>query len=167
MEENDLEVVWAKSARGVWGLGHLFDGKLYCTRDVCEEKWIPKDLVSPKKLVPAPKARPKSALEARAKPTPNRLVRLRKQVLNQPPNQPHALLPPPHQWVPHTLCLLCKLNTCNSSQSAILVPKNSLPFLWILSNICVASITLAEHQCKSCFTCVLFACMSGGYHNLP
>ena len=28
-EDNDVEVVWAKSARGVWGLGHVFDGKLY------------------------------------------------------------------------------------------------------------------------------------------
>ena len=31
------------SARGVWGLGHVFDGKLYFTRDICEEKWVPKD----------------------------------------------------------------------------------------------------------------------------
>ena len=34
-EGNDVEVVWAKSARGVWGLGHVFDGKLYFTRDIC------------------------------------------------------------------------------------------------------------------------------------
>ena len=50
-EDNDVEV---KSARGVWGLGHVFDGKLCFTRDMCEEKWIPKDLVHPKKLVAAP-----------------------------------------------------------------------------------------------------------------
>ena len=31
------------------GLGHVFDGKLFFTRDICEEKWIPKDLVPPKK----------------------------------------------------------------------------------------------------------------------
>ena len=43
-----MEVVWAKSARGVWGLGHVFDGKRYFTRDICEEKWIPKDMVPPK-----------------------------------------------------------------------------------------------------------------------
>ena len=49
----DVEVVWAKSARGVWGLGHVFDGKWYFTRDICEEKWIPKDLVPPKKSVAA------------------------------------------------------------------------------------------------------------------
>ena len=55
-EGNDVEVVWAKRTRGVWGLGHVFDGKLYFTRDICEEKWIPKDLVPPKKSVAAPKA---------------------------------------------------------------------------------------------------------------
>ena len=60
-EDNDVEVVWAKSARGVWGLGHVFDGKLYFTLDICEVKWIRKDLVPPKKLVPAPKARAKPA----------------------------------------------------------------------------------------------------------
>ena len=65
---NDVEVVWAKSARGVWGLGHVFDGKLYFTRDICEEKWIPKDLVPPKKSVAAPKARGKVAPQPRGKP---------------------------------------------------------------------------------------------------
>ena len=48
-EDNDVEVVWAKSARGVWGLEHVFDGKLHFTRYICEEKWIPKDLVPPQK----------------------------------------------------------------------------------------------------------------------
>ena len=71
-EGNDVEVVWAKSARGVWGLGHVFDGKLYFTRDISEEKWIPKDLVSPKKLVAAPKARAKAAPQPRAKPAAKR-----------------------------------------------------------------------------------------------
>ena len=71
-EGNDVEVVWAKSARGVWGLGHVFDGKLYFMRDICEEKWIPKDLVPPKKSVAAPKARAKAALQPRAKPAAKR-----------------------------------------------------------------------------------------------
>ena len=60
-EGNDVEVVWANSTRGVWGLSHVFDGKLYFTRDICEEQWIPKDLVPPKKSVAAPKARAKAA----------------------------------------------------------------------------------------------------------
>ena len=71
-EGNDVEVVWAKSARGVWGLGHVFDGKLYFTRDICEEKWIPKDLVPPKKSVAAPKARGKAAPQPRGKPAAKR-----------------------------------------------------------------------------------------------
>ena len=66
-ENNDVEVVWAKSPCGVWGLGHVFDGKLYFTRDICEEKWIPKDLVPPKKSVAAPKARAKAAPPAKSK----------------------------------------------------------------------------------------------------
>ena len=60
-EGNDVKVVSAKSALGVWGLGHVFDVKLCFTRDICEEKWIPKDLVPPKKSVAAPKARGKPA----------------------------------------------------------------------------------------------------------
>ena len=28
------EIVWAKGARGIWGLGHVFNDKLYFTRDV-------------------------------------------------------------------------------------------------------------------------------------
>ena len=56
-EDNDVEVVWAKSARGISGLGHVSGVKLYFTRDICEEKWIPKDSPPPKKKsVPAPKA---------------------------------------------------------------------------------------------------------------
>ena len=67
----------------------------------------------------------------------------------------------------NTLCLSCKLNMCNSSRCVILVPRSSLPFLWIPNNICFGRITLAPHQRKSRFTCVLFACISGGYHSLP
>ena len=50
----------------VYGTTHahlMFDGKLYFTRDICEEKRIPEDLVPPKKLVPAPKATAKPAPE--------------------------------------------------------------------------------------------------------
>ena len=67
-EDNDVEVVWAKSARVVWGLGHVFDGKLYFSRDICVEKWIPKDLAPPKNSVPA--------LKARAKPAPKQAGRV-------------------------------------------------------------------------------------------
>ena len=92
-----MEVVWAKSARRVWGFGHVFDGKLYLTRDVYEEKWIQKDLVPPKKLGPAPKVE-------QSRP-PNRLVSLPKQALNRLPNNPYAPLPPHPQPLPHTQSL--------------------------------------------------------------
>ena len=39
--DNDSEVVWAKSAQGVWGLGHTVGDKLYFIWDIPEEKWIP------------------------------------------------------------------------------------------------------------------------------
>ena len=38
---SDTEVVWVKSARGVWGMGHSFGNKLYFTRDIPEGKWVP------------------------------------------------------------------------------------------------------------------------------
>ena len=52
-DDNDLncdtEVVWVKSARGVWGLGHSFANMLYFTRDILEGKWVPKNLFVPAK----------------------------------------------------------------------------------------------------------------------
>ena len=46
---SDTEVVWVKSARGVWGMGHSFGNKLYFTRDIPEGKWVPKNLLAPAK----------------------------------------------------------------------------------------------------------------------
>ena len=28
-EDDELQIVWAKAGRGIWGLGHVFEGKLY------------------------------------------------------------------------------------------------------------------------------------------
>ena len=44
--DTDSEVVWAKSAQGTWRIGHTFGDKLYFTRDILEEKWVPKKLVT-------------------------------------------------------------------------------------------------------------------------
>ena len=41
---SDTEIVWVKSARGVWGMGHSFGNKLYFTRDIPKGKWVPKDM---------------------------------------------------------------------------------------------------------------------------
>ena len=70
-----------------------------------------------------------SRLEAVAVESPKSPERL--------PNQPRAPLPPPPRPVQHTPCLSCKPSMCNNSKCVILVPRSSLPFLWILNNICV------------------------------
>ena len=52
----------AKSARGVWGMGHGFGDKLYFTRDIPEDKRVPKDLLAPVSAKPlATRAKPKGA----------------------------------------------------------------------------------------------------------
>ena len=51
-DETEVEVVWAKAARGVWGQGHVFDGKLYLTRDICKHDQIPEQLRVPVKSNP-------------------------------------------------------------------------------------------------------------------
>ena len=66
--DSDSEVVWAKSARGTWGLGHTFGDKLYFTRDIPEENWIPKKLEAPTVAKPAPKPAPKRGKLPAAKP---------------------------------------------------------------------------------------------------
>ena len=56
---SDTEIVWAKIARGVWGLANVFaSGKLYFTRDVPEANCLPQRLDPPAKppAKPAPKA---------------------------------------------------------------------------------------------------------------
>ena len=62
---SDKEVVWVKSARGVWGMGHSFGNKLYFTRDIPEGTWVPKNLLAPAKP-PTKKAKPppKSAAQS-------------------------------------------------------------------------------------------------------
>ena len=62
---SDTEVVWVKSARGGWGMGHSFGNKLYFTRDILEGKWVPQNLLAPAKP-PTKKAKPppKSAAQS-------------------------------------------------------------------------------------------------------
>ena len=66
--DSDSEVVWAKSARGTWGLGHTFGDKLYFTRNIPEGKWIPKNLEAPTVAKPALKPVAKRGKQAAAKP---------------------------------------------------------------------------------------------------
>ena len=53
---------------GTWGLGHTFRDKLYFTRDIPEEKWIPKRLEAPTVAKPAPKPGPQRRKRPAAKP---------------------------------------------------------------------------------------------------
>ena len=44
---------YKRTDRGVWGLAHVFEEKLYLTRDLVDDHVDTKDFVAPK---PAPKA---------------------------------------------------------------------------------------------------------------
>ena len=48
--ESDVncDIIWARAARGVWGLCHPFDDKVYLTRDLMVDNFVPKDLKVPK-----------------------------------------------------------------------------------------------------------------------
>ena len=59
-DDEPTEVVWAKAARGVWGMAHVFDGKLYFTRDHMQGNFIHKNLKLPERK-PAPKPSPKAS----------------------------------------------------------------------------------------------------------
>ena len=59
----DNEIVWAKVGRGIWGLGNVFEGKLYFTKDVVDDIFVPRN-GKPKPIPkleakPAPKPVPK------------------------------------------------------------------------------------------------------------
>ena len=64
-EEEGVEIVWAKAARGVWGLGHVFERKLYFAKDIVDDSFVPKGTklraVPDPTAKPAPKATPKPA----------------------------------------------------------------------------------------------------------
>ena len=62
-DDNPDEIIWAKAARGVWGMAHVFDGKLYFIRDHMQGDFIPKNLKVPEPK-PAPKAQAKATSKA-------------------------------------------------------------------------------------------------------
>ena len=37
-----MEIVWAKAACGVWGSGHVLEGKLYFSKDIVDDSFVPK-----------------------------------------------------------------------------------------------------------------------------
>ena len=62
-----MEVVWAKAAPGIWGLGHVFEGQLYFARDIVDSSML-KDLYK----LPRPKAPPPSPPKPAPKPAPKK-----------------------------------------------------------------------------------------------
>ena len=59
-DDEPTEIVWAKAARGVWGMAHVFDGKFYFTRDHMQGNFIAKNFKLPEPK-PAPKPQPKAS----------------------------------------------------------------------------------------------------------
>ena len=54
--------MWAKVGCGVWGLGHVFEGKLYFTKDIVDDSFVPRNR--------KPKPIPKHAAKLAPKPAP-------------------------------------------------------------------------------------------------
>ena len=44
------------TGRGIWGLGHVFKGKLYFTKDIVDDSFVPRNRKP--KPIPTPKANP-------------------------------------------------------------------------------------------------------------
>ena len=40
-EDDEVQIVWAKAGYGVWGLGHVLEGKLD-TKDVVDDTFVPR-----------------------------------------------------------------------------------------------------------------------------
>ena len=62
-----VDIIWAKAARGVWGLAHVFNNKLFFTRDIMDDDAVPMHFNVPE---PKPKPKPKPAPKATAAPKP-------------------------------------------------------------------------------------------------
>ena len=43
-------------SRGIWGLGHVFEGKLYFTKDIVDDSFVPRNRKP--KPIPKPEAKP-------------------------------------------------------------------------------------------------------------
>ena len=47
-EDDEVQIVWAKVSRRIWGLGHVFEGKLYFTKDFVDDSFVPRNRKPPK-----------------------------------------------------------------------------------------------------------------------
>ena len=61
-KDDEVQIVWAKVGCGIWGLGHVLEGKLYFTKDIVDDNFVPRNR--------KPKPIPKLATTPAPKPTP-------------------------------------------------------------------------------------------------
>ena len=107
-DASDTEIVWARSARGVWGLANVFaNGKLYFMRDVPEATCLPQGLEPPAK--PATKPAPKAAKPC-AKPSTRSAAKPAARVAATPTTKPAAEEPIPMAPVVHVQLFTVELN---------------------------------------------------------
>ena len=70
---DEVEIVWAKASQGIWGLGHMFEGLLYFTRDIVDSSVLRESYKLPRPGPPSsppsspPKPKPKPNVKPRAK----------------------------------------------------------------------------------------------------
>ena len=43
-EDDEMQIVWAKVGRGIWGLGHVFEAKLYFTKYIVDDNFVPRNI---------------------------------------------------------------------------------------------------------------------------
>ena len=58
-----MQIAWATAGRRIWGLGHVFEGKLYFIKDIVDDSFVPRNRKP--KPIPKPPAKPAP------KPAPN------------------------------------------------------------------------------------------------
>ena len=72
----NMSLVWAKAGRRIWGLGHVFEGKLYFTKDIVDDSFVPRN----RKPKPIPKPEAKPAPKAAPKGKHGQLFKMRRKV---------------------------------------------------------------------------------------
>ena len=73
-----MQIVWAKAGRGIWGLGHVFEGKLYFTKHIVDDSFLPRN----RKTKPIPKPEAKPAPKPAPKGKHVQLFKMRRKVGN-------------------------------------------------------------------------------------
>ena len=64
-EDDEVQIVWAKAGYGIWSIGHVFQGKLYFTKHIVDDSFVPRNRKP--KPIPKPKAKPAPKLVPKGK----------------------------------------------------------------------------------------------------